>query len=105
MSGLENVVDERATTGKEIVCQNLGEILCRMFFRIYRPILMGSSAMASSSVAALLPFFFFEYHKNKKQADAFAINTAHAIYTPYPYLHDHNELMNNFVSSLNIKCI
>lgn len=50
----------------------------------YRPILIGSSAIANSSVAALLPFFFFEYHRNKIHADAFTAKTIHAIYTPYP---------------------
>lgn len=30
----------------------------------YRPIFIGSSAIPSSSVAALLPFFFLEYQRN-----------------------------------------
>lgn len=45
----------------------------------HRPMLIGSSAMASSSVGALLPFRFFEYHKNRKHADAFTANTTHAM--------------------------
>lgn len=58
--------------------------LVRLIISVYRPMLIGSSAMASSSVAALLPFFFFEYHRNKKQADAFMTNTIQAMYIPDP---------------------
>lgn len=57
-------------------------ILVYMSVHTHRPNPMGSSAMANSSVGALLPFFFFEYHKNRKHADALTMNTAHAIYTP-----------------------
>lgn len=53
---------------------------------VYRPNPMGSSAMANSSVGALLPLRFFEYHKNVIDANAFTRNTSHAKYTAYPYL-------------------
>lgn len=53
---------------------------------VYRPNPIGSSAMASSSVGALLPLRFFEYHKNVIDDNAFTENTNHAKYTAYPYL-------------------
>lgn len=46
--------------------------------RFYRPILIGSSAIAISSVGALLPFFFFEYHINMAKARKLMLNTIHA---------------------------
>lgn len=52
----------------------------------YLPIWIGSSAIASSSVAALFPFFFFEYHKKIKDAKALTINTTQQKYTAYPNL-------------------
>lgn len=44
----------------------------------YLPMLMGSSAIAISSVGALLPFFFFEYHMNIMNAYRLMPNTNHA---------------------------
>lgn len=44
----------------------------------YRPMLMGSSAIAISSVGALLPFFFFEYHMNIRKAYRLMPNTNQA---------------------------
>lgn len=44
----------------------------------YRPMLIGSSAIAISSVGALLPFFFFEYHINIRKAKKLTPNTIHA---------------------------
>lgn len=39
---------------------------------------MGSSAIAISSVGALLPFFFFEYHMNIMNANMLMLNTSQA---------------------------
>lgn len=44
----------------------------------YRPMLIGSSAIPSSSVAALLPFFFFEYHMKASPAYRLDRNTDQA---------------------------
>lgn len=40
--------------------------------------LMGSSAIPSSSEMALLPFFFFEYHMKLRPVKRFTRNTTHA---------------------------
>lgn len=46
--------------------------------KCHRPIIVGSSAMASSSVAALSPFLLREYHKNDAAANKFVRTTNQA---------------------------
>lgn len=47
---------------------------------------IASSAIPSSSVAALLPFRFREYIINARPENTFMINTNQAKYKLYPYL-------------------